>query len=283
MSQSTLTVAAIQLSSQDDVSANLVQCGQWLERAAATGATLAVLPENFAFFGAEGGRVQAAERLAQGTPSGPIQSALARWARELELTIVGGGMPIVSEDPQRPYNTCVVFSPDGRLAAHYDKIHLFDVSLSDGTALQESARTTPGSALTTLRVQGFELGLSICYDLRFPELYRGLVDAGAEVLLVPAAFTLHTGKDHWTPLLRARAIESQAWVVAAAQWGTHPQGRRCYGHSMIVDPWGAVVAQCPDHTGFAVATLDRDYMQQVRDGLPSLRHRRLGLTAPSGD
>jgi deaminated glutathione amidase len=276
MPHSTLTVAAIQLSSQEDVPANLTQCRQWVERAAHAGAKLAVLPENFAYFGPDAGRVEVAETLAEGAaPAGPIQSALSRWAVEFELTLVGGGMPIVSQDPERPYNTCVVFSPDGRLAAHYEKIHLFDVSLSDGTALRESARTTPGSRVATLPVQGFELGLSICYDVRFPELYRGLVDAGAEVLLVPAAFTLHTGKDHWTPLLRARAIESQAWVVAAAQWGTHPRGRRCYGHSMIVDPWGAVVAECSDHTGFALATLDREYMQQVRESLPSLRHRRL--------
>jgi predicted amidohydrolase len=169
----------------------------------------------------------------------------------------------------------VVFAPDGRLAAHYNKVHLFDVSLADGTELCESASTTPGTSLSGVRVGGFSVGLSICYDLRFPELYRGLVDAGAEVLLVPAAFTLHTGKDHWEPLLRARAIESQAWVVAAAQFGTHPRGRRCYGHSMIVDPWGAVVAQCPDRTGMALATIDREYLDQVRRSLPSLKHRRL--------
>ncbi len=277
MSHSNITVAAIQLSSQDDVSANLAQCRHWLERAAHAGAKLVVFPENFAFFGpdAERSRVAEALLLTPGSAGAPIQNALAEWARELGVTLVGGGMPIRSDDAERPYNTCVVFSADGRLAAHYHKVHLFDVSLSDGTALRESARTTPGNTLSTLPVHGFEVGLSICYDIRFPELYRGLVEAGAEVLLVPAAFTLHTGKDHWAPLLRARAIESQCWVVAAAQWGTHPLGRRCYGHSMIVDPWGTVVAECSDHTGFALGTLDRKYMQEVRDSLPSLRHRRL--------
>jgi len=276
MSTSTLTVAAIQLSSQDDVDANLAQCRQWVERAAQAGARLVVLPENFAYFGPDETRARLAEPLTSSEAgSGPIQTALSRWARELSLTLVGGGMPTRSEDPKRPYNTCVVFAPDGRLAAHYNKVHLFDVSLADGTELCESASTTPGSSLSGVRVGGFAVGLSICYDLRFPELYCGLVDGGAEVLLVPAAFTLHTGKDHWEPLLRARAIESQSWVVAAARYGTHPRGRRCYGHSLVVDPWGAIVAQCPDRTGFALATIDRDYLEQVRRGLPSLKHRRL--------
>lgn len=277
MSHSTITVAAIQLTSQDDVASNLAQCRQWAIRAAEAGAKLVVLPENFAFFGPDGSRTRIAEPLLDrpGAAGGPIQRALSELARELAITVVGGGMPIQSDDPDRPFNTCVVFSPEGLLAAHYHKVHLFDVSLSDGTELRESARTTPGSTLSTLPVQGFQVGLSICYDVRFPELYRGLIDAGAEVLLVPAAFTLHTGKDHWAPLLVARAIESQAWVVAAAQWGTHPQGRRCYGHSMIVDPWGAIVAQCPDRPGFALATLDHEYQKQVRDSVPSLRHRRL--------
>jgi deaminated glutathione amidase len=277
MSHSNLTVAAIQLSSQGDVGANLAQCRHWLERAAHAGAKLVVFPENFAFFGPDTERLRVAEALliTPGSPEAPIQNALSEWAREFGLTLVGGGMPIRSEDAARPYNTCVVFAPDGRLAAHYHKVHLFDVSLSDGTALRESGGTTPGSTLSTLAVAGFEVGLSICYDVRFPELYRGLVEAGAEVLLVPAAFTLHTGKDHWVPLLRARAIESQCWVIAAAQWGIHSGGRRCYGHSMVVDPWGTVVAQCSDHPGFALATLDRKYMQEVRESLPSLRHRRL--------
>jgi predicted amidohydrolase len=204
-----------------------------------------------------------------------IQRALAQWARELGITLVGGGMPTVSGDPARPFNTAVVFGPEGRLLAHYHKVHLFDVALADGTTLSESAKTAPGKALSTVGVQGFEVGLSICYDVRFPELYRGLIDAGAEVLVVPAAFTLHTGKDHWTPLLQARAIESQAWLIAAAQWGQHPGGRRCYGHSMVIDPWGAIVAQSPDRPGFVIATIDHDYQKQVRESLPSLQHRRL--------
>lgn len=279
MAQSTLTVAAIQLSSQDDVSANLAHCKHWVDRAAAAGAKLVVLPENFAYFGPDARRSEVAEPLAAPTPGprAPIQAALAAWAVEHSITIVGGGMPVQSEEAARPYNTAVAFGPDGRSLGHYHKIHLFDVSLSDGTDLSESARTLPGNTLSTIGVGGYQVGLSICYDVRFPELYRGLVDAGADVLCVPAAFTLHTGKDHWSPLLRARAIESQCWVIAAAQWGTHPVGRRCYGHSMVVDPWGAVVAECSDRQGFVLATLDREYQEQVRRGLPSLRHRRLPL------
>jgi predicted amidohydrolase len=277
MVDETLTVAAIQLSSQDDVAANLAAAKQHVERAARAGAKLVVLPENFAFFGPDVRRAELAESLdpSPDAARAPIQAELAEWARSLEIHVVGGGMPIRSDNPRRPYNTAVVFGPDGRLAAHYHKVHLFDVSLSDGTSLCESGGTTPGSTLSTVSLHGFEVGLSICYDVRFPELYRGLVDAGAEVLLVPAAFTLHTGKDHWTPLLKARAIESQAWVVAAAQWGTHPQGRRCYGHSMVVDPWGAIVSECSDRVGMALAPIDHEYQAQVRSTLPSLQHRRL--------
>jgi predicted amidohydrolase len=277
MTPSNITVAAIQLSSQADVGLNLIECERWVRAAATAGAKLILLPENFAFFGPDTERLRIAEPLARGgSERSPIQGALSGWAKELGVTIIGGGMPVLSDDPERPYNSAVAFGPDGGLLDAYNKVHLFDVDLADGTRLSESAHTKPGNATTSVDVLGFRVGLSICYDVRFPELYRRLVDQGAEVLLVPAAFTLHTGKDHWTTLLRARAIESQSWLIAAAQWGTHPGGRRCYGHSMVIDPWGAVVAECSDHPGFALASIDRDYLKSVRAGLPSLKHRRLG-------
>jgi predicted amidohydrolase len=161
------------------------------------------------------------------------------------------------------------------LVARYRKLHLFDVDVGDGQSYRESASTSPGAAPVVVDLAGFRVGLSICYDLRFPELYRVLTDLGAEIIVVPSAFTLATGKDHWHVLLRARAIEAQAYVVAAAQWGTHPRGRRTYGKSLVADPWGDVIAQCPDGEGIVLANIDRAHLERVRASLPSLRHRRL--------
>jgi predicted amidohydrolase len=281
-------VAAVQLSSQDDVQANLEAAVRAVDLAAERGARLVLLPENFAYFGAEEGRRAVAEPLGPGDggAGAPIQRVLGEAARKHGVTIVAGGMPELSDDPARPFNTCAVFGPAGGVVAAYRKMHLFDVDLADGTRLSESKGTSPGGGasgaggtrmppVTVVGVDGFQVGLSICYDVRFPELYRLLVDQGAEVLLVPAAFTLHTGKDHWHVLLRARAIESQAWVVAAAQWGKHPGGRTTYGHSLVADPWGTVVAEAPDRTGIVVADLEREDLDRVRRSLPSLRHRRL--------
>ncbi|MET0592546.1 MAG: carbon-nitrogen hydrolase family protein, partial [Polyangiaceae bacterium] len=200
---------------------------------------------------------------------------LADAAQRAGVHVIGGGMPEKSADPARPFNTCAVVAPEGRVIAQYRKVHLFDVEVGDGQRYCESASTTPGDATTTVRIAGFSIGLSVCYDLRFPELYRKLVAAGAEVIVVPAAFTLATGKDHWHVLLRARAIESQCYVAAAAQWGAHPRGRRTYGKSLIADPWGDVIAQCPEGEGVVLADVDRAYLGEVRKNLPALTHRRL--------
>lgn len=267
-----LDVAAIQLNSQNDLAQNLRTCRELVRQASDRGARLVVLPENFAFFSADAGRRDVAESLA-GEP-GPIRAAMAEWARDCAVTVIGGGFPEAGPDPLRPYNTCAVMAPSGELVASYRKVHLFDVDLADGTRLRESEATAAGEAARVVEVDGFKVGLSICYDLRFPELYRALVDQGAELIVVPAAFTLHTGKDHWHVLLRARAIESQAWVVAAGQWGRHPRDRVTYGHSLVVDPWGTVVAEASDGVGLALARVERARLQEVRSGLPSLRHRR---------
>jgi predicted amidohydrolase len=268
-----LRVAAVQMSAQDDLGANLSECSRLTRDAAKAGAAVVVLPENFAFFGPEGRRRELAEAL--GDTSQPIHRALAEMSRESGVTVIAGGMPEKSDDPDRPYNTCVVFDAKGECVAHYRKVHLFDVDLPDGTSYRESASTAAGSEPVVIRTGGFAIGLSICYDIRFPELYRALSEKGADVIVVPAAFTLNTGKDHWHVLLRARAIESQAFVVAAGQWGKHPGGRATYGHSMVVDPWGTVVAEASDRSMAVVAELDKAYLERVRASLPSLRHRRL--------
>jgi deaminated glutathione amidase len=273
MEPETLRVAAVQLQSQDDVAQNLAECARLVAFAAKEGAKLVVLPENFAYFGADETKRTLAEQLSDA--NGPIQRALSELSRNAGVFLVAGGFPEASEDGKRPFNTALVFAPEGALIGSYRKIHLFDVALQDGTILAESAGTTPGQALFTFDIGRFRIGLSICYDLRFPELYRGLVARGANVLLVPAAFTVHTGKDHWHTLLRARAIESQAYVIAAAQWGKHPRGRTTYGHSLVVDPWGSVVAEASDRVGVVFADLDLEYLAQVRTAVPCLEHRRL--------
>lgn len=276
MEPETLRVAAVQLQSQDDVAANLAECARLVSLAARDGAKVVLLPENFAFFGAEESKRSVAEQ--RQDPAGQIQSALVAMARRAEVFLVAGGFPEASADPARPYNAAFVYGPDGSLLSSYRKLHLFDVELQDGAAYGESAATTPGEpaeSVACFDVGGFRIGLSICYDLRFPELYRALVSRGANVLLVPAAFTLHTGKDHWRPLLQARAIESQAYVIAAAQWGKHPRDRATYGHSLVVDPWGTVIAEASDQVGFVLATLDLGYVNRVRAAIPCLAHRRL--------
>lgn len=272
-----MRVAAIQLTSQADVTANLARVSELVGRAASAGARLVLLPENFGYFGDEAGKRAAAESLSEvpdGT-AGPLGTALRALSVKHGLWLLAGGMPEVSDEPARPYNTCAVFGPDGRMVARYRKIHLFDVELGATDSYRESAATLPGSESVVFSIpgeDGFVVGLSVCYDLRFPELYRKLVDAGAELLVVPAAFTLATGKDHWTVLLRARAIESQAFVLAAAQWGKHGD-RSTYGKSAIVDPWGDVIAQAPEGEGVVVGDLDRAYLAAVRKKLPSLQHR----------
>jgi deaminated glutathione amidase len=269
-----MRVAVVQLNSQDDLAANLDRVRHWIAHAAGSGAQLVALPENFAFMGEEARRRELAERL-DGAFPGTILSALAESASKHGVWVLGGGMPEVSSDPARPYNTSLLVDPRGDIAATYRKLHLFDVTLPDGTSYRESATTSAGADVVTAEILGTRLGMSICYDVRFPELFRRLANEGARVVAVPSSFTVPTGKDHWHPLMRARAIENQAYVLAPAQHGKHPRGRQTYGKSLVVDPWGEVIAQCSEGEGFAVAALDFAYQDRVRTALPCLLHRKL--------
>lgn len=267
----TLEVAAVQLSARDDVAQNLSEARLWVRRAARRGAELVVLPENLAFMGSERKKRELAAPLA---PGFQIFETLSMAASDAQVWVIAGGIAETSDDPRRPFNTCAVFSPDGSMVAAYRKMHMFDVDLADGTRFLETDACKPGDSVVCVDIGPFRVGLSICYDLRFPELYRRLVDRGAQVVVIPSAFTVTTGKDHWHVLVRARAIENQVYAIAPAQYGTHPN-RTTYGKSVIVDPWGTVVAQCSDGVGMCTHTLAKRYLDEVRESLPALRHRRL--------
>jgi len=267
-----LKCAVVQLSSQDVIGDNLAKAAELVARAARLGAELVVLPENFAFMATDADKRAHAEVI---PGAGPIAKFLERAAREHGVFVLGGGSPEKSGDDARPYNTSALFGPDGTLVAKYRKVHLFDVDVPNGKSYRESEATSAGDAPVVVAVKDVPVGLSVCYDVRFPELYRALAAQGARILTVPAAFTLQTGKDHWSVLVRARAIENQCFVLAAAQHGTHPQGRATYGKSMIVDPWGDVLAQVGEGPGVAIAELDFEYQDRVRAAIPCGKHRRL--------
>ncbi len=264
--------AVVQLNSSSDAAANWRQAEQLCRRAAAAGAALVATPENTNFLGPHEQKVRLAESL-----DGATCSRFAELAAELGVHLLLSSFNERSAEAGRCHNTSVLFGPEGERLSVYRKIHLFDVDLSDAVRFTESATVAPGAETVTVATPLGRLGLSICYDLRFGELYRRLVADGAELLTVPSAFTLTTGRDHWQPLLRARAIECQAWVLAPAQWGRHDDEglRESYGHAMIVDPWGQVVAMAPDGPGLALAEIDLDAVTRVRAALPVAAHRRL--------
>jgi deaminated glutathione amidase len=269
-----LPTAAIQMTATADVSANLSTVTQLVAEAAAGGARLVVLPECFPFLGSTEGQKMAAAEDLDGASPGPIRDQLAALASKHQLWIVGGGMPErIAGDAKRAYNTAVVIDPSGALRARYRKIHLFDVDIPGGAVLRESDATVAGDAAVVVEIDGARVGLTICYDVRFPELYRELVmDHGAEVVLVPAAFTAHTGRAHWHLLLRTRAIENQVWLVAAAQTGHHNDKRESFGHSLILDPWGTIVAERDSGAGVVAAVLDSETVATRRQQMPCLHH-----------
>ena len=266
-----MRVAALQMTSGPEVEANLAQAGALLEEAAQRGARLAALPENFAFLGLRDADKRA---VAEADGAGPVQEFLAASARRLKLWIVGGTIPLKSGADGRVAAASLVYDADGGRIARYDKIHLFDVDIPGRTeTYRESANVAPGTRAVVLDTPVGRLGLSVCYDVRFPELYRHLSAAGAQLLCVPSAFTAPTGRAHWETLLRARAIENLCYVIAPAQSGIHPSGRETYGDSMIVDYWGRILKRVPRGRGCAVAEVDLERQSAVRESFPALTHR----------
>jgi predicted amidohydrolase len=264
-------VAALQMTSAADVALNLDVAAQLLAEARAGGARVAVLPENFSFMGMRDVDKRA---VAEADGDGPVQNFLSRQARELGLWIVGGTTPIALQAGERVAAACLVYADDGRRAARYDKMHLFDVDIPGKTeSYRESKNTAPGSRAVLVPTPAGLLGLSVCYDMRFPELYRQMSAAGAQWFTIPAAFTVPTGRAHWETLLRTRAIENLSYVVAAAQWGRHASGRDTYGDSLIVDYWGTVVARLGSGVGVVIAELDLAAQAEARRNFPALTHR----------
>jgi predicted amidohydrolase len=279
---SDLVVAAIQMTSTADVAANLDRCRDLVREAAGAGAVLVGLPENFAYLGGDQDhRLAIAEDVPAPGPGpaevGPILRAMVELARGAGVWLLLGGFPERAAG-SRIRNSAILLGPEGQIVARYRKIHLFDVDLAEmagGKRFRESDAIEPGAEVVVAETPWGGLGLSICYDLRFPELYRQLTARGARLVTVPSAFTLETGKDHWHVLLRARAIENQVYLMAPAQFGNHGPNRRSYGHALVVDPWGAVLAECSDQEGFALARIDFAYQDKVRAALPCLANRRL--------
>jgi deaminated glutathione amidase len=268
-----MRVAAIQMISGPEVAPNLATAGRLIAEAAAAGAGFVVLPEYFPFIGAgDGARLAAREN----EGSGPIQDFLASTAQRHRIWLVGGSIPLFARDPGRLLNTCLVFDDAGRQMARYDKIHLFGFTKGE-EHYDEAATIEAGEQVVTVDTPAGRVGLAICYDLRFPELFRAMarLPNPVDLLAIPAAFTDTTGRAHWELLLRARAVENQCYVIASAQGGRHPSGRMTHGNSMIVDPWGEVLARMDKGEGIVAAELDPARIAEVRSSLPALKHRKL--------
>lgn len=275
-----MRIAVIQMNSGDDKAANVEQARRLVAEAVRDDRPdMVVLPEVWAHMGGSSAARRASGEVFPGDagePGGAAWSAMRDMAREHGVYLHGGS--IFETDGEKLYNTTVAFDREGRELARYRKIHLFDITTPDGRDYRESSLVGRGGQIVTYEAMGLRIGCTICYDLRFGELYRRLAEAGAKVIMVPSAFTLQTGKDHWEVLLRARAIETQTYIVAAAQWGAFPAGdglRHNWGHSMIVDPWGHVLAQARDGQGHAAARIDMRYLEKVRSNLPVHQHRVL--------
>ncbi|MFB8789371.1 MAG: carbon-nitrogen hydrolase family protein [Potamolinea sp.] len=261
--------AAIQMTTLPDLEKNLVEAEELIELAVRKGAELVSLPENFSFLGTEEEKIAQAEAIAQRS-----EKFLKTMAQRFQVTLLGGGFP-VPVNSNKVYNTALLIGPNGNELARYQKVHLFDVNVPDGNTYQESSTVMAGTELPPVYSSPHlgTMGLSVCYDVRFPELYRHLAYKGADILFVPAAFTAYTGKDHWQVLLQARAIENTCYVIAPAQTGHHYAMRQTHGHAMIIDPWGVILADAGDKPGVAIAEINPARLEQVRRQMPSLQHR----------
>ncbi|MDX1252355.1 MAG: carbon-nitrogen hydrolase family protein [Gammaproteobacteria bacterium] len=269
-------VAAIQMASGPNVSANLLEASRLIGLAAASGAGLVVLPENFAIMGAaESDKLKVREQDGQG----PIQDFLAHQAVKNNIWLVGGTIPLAAHNPGKVRAACLLFNPAGQRVARYDKIHMFDVRIEEsGENYTESETIEAGDTTVVVDTPFGKLGLAVCYDLRFPELFRRMLDEGVELLALPSAFTAITGRAHWETLVRARAVENLCYVIAAAQGGYHLGGRETHGDSMIVDPWGVVLDRLPRGSGYVSAIIDRARLASIRRSFPAIQHRKLGCS-----
>ncbi len=265
------TLAMIQMDTQNNKGENLVQACAWIDEAAARGAKLICFPEVMNLIGRNVGEGGGKESI-----PGYTTEILCGKAKEHGVYIHGGSITEVREGEKRSSNTSVFISLEGEILATYSKLHMFDITLADGTPYKESDKVQPGREIVTVETELGTFGMSICYDIRFPELYRIMALRGAQVIFVPASFTMPTGKDHWEPLLRARAIENGCYIVAAGQIGTKP-AYTAYGNSLVADPWGTVIARAKDIPGITYAEIDLDYLDKIRNQIPSLENRRTDL------
>lgn len=271
MFSSPYKAAVVQLNSQTNIDYNLETAYQYINKAVEQNAKVVALPENFAFLGGLSMRMEQANSIAKKVPQ-----FLSQTAREYNIYIMGGSYPVPAED-QKVFNRSTLYNPDGKQVARYDKIHLFDVDLDDNESYRESDYVQAGDPKPVVYLDDEigNWGLTVCYDLRFPELYRKLVEQKANILSVPSAFTYTTGQNHWEPLLRSRAIENTSYVMAPAQTGIHGKNRKTWGHAMIIDPWGRIITDAGGEPGIVLAEINRETINQVRSQIPSLQHRQI--------
>lgn len=267
-------IAAVQMASGPNVNANLLEAARLIDKAVSDGAGLVALPENFAIMGmTERDKVKVKED----DGSGPIQEFLSQQAKKHGIWLVGGTIPMAAKDDSKVLSACLLYNDKGEVVARYNKMHLFDVSLEDGSEnYTESETIEPGDEVKVVDTPFGRLGLAVCYDLRFPEMFRTMLDDGVELIVLPSAFTAITGRAHWEVLVRARAIENLCYVLAPNQGGYHVNGRETHGDSMIVDPWGQVLDRLPRGSGVVISDIDHDGLVSIRRSLPAISHRRLG-------